>query len=97
MINEVALAGAASIPLTTNRLSVLPPAIGELLASPNMQHVSFQNNRLVVLPEMPASSPPVQASASGFVPGLLTLDASNNRIVQLLSQPIHNRIAFCSQ
>jgi Leucine-rich repeat (LRR) protein len=84
---EIMLPNVTSLRLENNRLSVLPPRFGKFVSlSTRLQHLSLQNNRLVALPEMVARPRPQRGDARGdaaFVAGLLTLDASHNRVVQL--------------
>ena len=67
--------------LESNHLSVLPNGFGRLLSLPTLQQVYLQNNSLVALPEMNENKR--NPSKTGFIRGLLSLDVSNNKIVQL--------------
>jgi Leucine-rich repeat (LRR) protein len=69
------------IKLESNKLSVLPNSFGKLLSSSTMQQCYLQNNKLVAIPEMQENNR--KPTATGFVSGLLTLDVTNNNIVQL--------------
>ena len=81
--SELMLPNVTSIRLENNRISVLPPRFGKFVSlSTRLQHLSLQNNRLVALPEL-VPRPTKGQNKGKFVPGLLTLDASHNRIVQL--------------
>ena len=77
------------IKLESNKLSVLPNSFGKLLSSNAIQQCYLQDNKLVALPEMQKNTR--TPTATGFVPGLLTLDVTNNNIVQL-SRSIGNAL-----
>ena len=69
--------------LEFNRLTVLPNSFGSVLSSPSIQQCFLQNNSLVALPEMEENKRTSNNPATGFVPGLLSLDVTHNKIVQL--------------